>query len=121
MKDTDLTLDLRPVNKRAHGIDRKRLIKALGYKDGKLPVILKYNPISYPVQDMFKSVLCVPVYDSAGQFIIFADVVIKMRYTGEKPRSGVHRVFIECSHCKKLIPFGRYLQHVKRKDHRNAV
>lgn len=99
------------------GIDRRELIKKLGFTDGRLPPMIKYNPLYHNDYSLMKEYNNIEIKSIGGSVIVVTDVAVIMKYIGNKPKRGTHRIFIKCLHCKRLIPFGRYIQHIKRKDH----
>lgn len=99
------------------GIDRRELIKNLGFTDGRLPPMIKYNPLYHNDYSLMKEYNNIEIKSTGGSVIVVTDVEVIMKYIGNKPKRGTHRIFIKCLHCKRLIPFGRYIQHIKRKDH----
>lgn len=100
-----------------HCINRRKLLKELGYTNGRLPEMLKLkdeferaNIVKY-----FYNVNIPSVY--GGVHVLMTDVLVVMKYIDAKPKRGVHRVFVKCLKCNRWIPFGRYQQHMNRKDH----
>ena len=50
--------------------------------------------------------------------VLFYCRPIPLRPTGRK--SSKHRIFVRCTKCHTLIPFGRIGQHLKRRDHKEG-
>jgi hypothetical protein len=107
------------------GIDRRDLIMQLRFTNGsdlstvvcRLPPMIKYNPLYHNDYSLMKEYNNIEIKSTGGSVIVVTDVAVIMKYIGNKPKRGTHRIFIKCLHCKRLIPFGRYIQHIKRKDH----
>lgn len=58
-------------------------------------------------------------YKSIGEFEVHV-LPSKPKYNryGELRKSSEHRVFVRCKCCSKMIPAGRLMQHMDRKDHK---
>jgi hypothetical protein len=59
-----------------------------------------------------------PVSDRPQRFSVRGCLIVIEPSSG-KGRRSPHRVKVECDKCRRMIPFGRLGQHVKRRDHQS--
>jgi hypothetical protein len=52
-----------------------------------------------------------------GDTIGYVTIVVK---TPEESKGHLHRIFIGCPECGKLVNFGHFSQHARRRDHWNS-
>lgn len=95
-------------------INREKLIKNLGYKNGRLPKLYRDTLPAVQTDKIFLNIE-IPGYNET---LFIAEVCVIMSYENAKPKRSKSRIFIKCIKCYRYIPFGRYYQHIKRRDHR---